>query len=40
VVRPAMTALARRSPARTVMRVPVVLALVMAAPLLVLALIR
>jgi MFS family permease len=40
LVRPAMTALARRRPARTVMRVPTIIGLLMAAPLLVLALIR
>jgi MFS family permease len=38
VVRPWATALARRRPVRTVMRVPMILALLMAAPLLVLAL--
>src|SRR5207253_3262892 len=37
IVRPLMTSLARRRPGRTVMRVPMVLALLMAAPLLVLA---
>jgi fucose permease len=40
IVRPFMTVLARRAPARTVMIVPTVLAVVIAAPLLVLALIR
>jgi fucose permease len=40
IVRPLMTALARRRPARTVMRVPTVLGLILAAPLFVLALIR
>jgi MFS family permease len=40
VVRPLMVRLARRSSARTVMRVPTILALIMAAPLLVLALLR
>jgi MFS family permease len=38
VVRPWVTSLARRRPARNVMRVPMILALLMAAPLLVLAL--
>jgi MFS family permease len=40
IVRPPMIGLARRRPARTVMRVPMILALLMAAPLLVLALIQ
>jgi MFS family permease len=40
IVRPLMIALARRHPARTVMRVPTIIGLLMAAPLLVLALIR
>ncbi len=40
IVRPMMTALAARSRARTVMRVPLLLGLLLAAPLLVLALIR
>ena len=39
IVRPAMTTLARRQPARVVMCVPMILALVIAALLLVLALI-
>jgi hypothetical protein len=38
IVRPWVTALVRRRPVRTVMRVPMILALLMAAPLLVLAL--
>jgi fucose permease len=40
IVRPLMTALAHRRPARTVMRVPTVLGFILAAPLLVFALIR
>jgi MFS family permease len=40
IVRPVMTGLARRKSARMVMRVPTVLGLLMAAPLLVLALLR
>jgi fucose permease len=40
IVRPAMTALARRHSAQTIMRVPLVVGLIMAAPLLVLALVR
>lgn len=40
IVRPLMTAYARRHPARAVMAVPTVLALVLAAPLMVLALLR
>ena len=39
-VRPVMTALARRSSVRTVMSVPMILGLLIAAPLMVLALIR
>ena len=40
IVRPVMTRLARRRPVRTVMRVPALLGLLIAAPLLVLALLR
>jgi MFS family permease len=40
IVRPVMTRLARRRPVRTVMRVPAILGLIIAAPLLVLALLR
>ena len=40
ILRPLMTRLARRYTVRTVMRVPTVLALLLAAPLLMLALLR